>query len=206
MARNRDPFSQALSSLRERIQTGLIQAGAPVIVVDEAQRLRLSPTPVREALARLSGENMVIRASPGGYFARPFNVRALTEFYLMREQYLRFAVETNVTLLSGLIRSAPPFEADAPNRSVDHLFRRLVCDTGNELLSQSYQRIDQQLFRAKMMEARLFTDLGAEARSLFAAYEAPVASEFTTFLAAYHRRRVLAAAALASMVNEPPEF
>lgn len=45
MARNRDPFTQALSSLRERIHSGALPAGAPVIVQDEAGRLRLSTTP-----------------------------------------------------------------------------------------------------------------------------------------------------------------
>lgn len=50
MARNRDPFTQALSSLRDRIQSGDLAGGTPVIVQDEARRLSLSTTPIREAL------------------------------------------------------------------------------------------------------------------------------------------------------------
>lgn len=59
MARNRDLFSQALSSLRERIHSGVLTGGSAVIVQDEDERLRLSTTPVREALARPGGEGRV---------------------------------------------------------------------------------------------------------------------------------------------------
>lgn len=203
MARNRDPFTQALSALRDRIQSGAIPGGAPVIVVDEAERLSLSTTPVREALARLSGEGLVVRAAPGGYFTLPFDAAAVTERYEMRSQYLRIAVEVSVARLGGLTRPAPRFDTAAPESSVQRLFRRLITDTGNAFLGRAYDHLAGQLCRTCSVEARLFADLQAESEALFDTYSNRTALDFLERLSAYHQRRLDAAATLASMLNDP---
>ena len=67
MARNRDPFASALRTLRERAIAGAFSPGKPIIILDEAQSLGLSTTPIREALAWLGGEGLIERAPAGGY-------------------------------------------------------------------------------------------------------------------------------------------
>ena len=203
MARNRDPFTQALSALRERIQTGAIPGGAPVIVVDEAERLSLSTTPVREALARLSGEGLVVRAAPGGYFAMPFDASDVSERYAMRGRYLRMAVEISVARLGALTRPAPRFDEGAPESSVHRLFRRLVIDTGHAYLGRSYDHLAGQLNRTRLVETRLFANLRAEGEALFDAYSHRSTTEFLDCIDEYHQRRLDAAASLASMLNDP---
>ena len=54
--RDRDAFSSALSAIRGQLRAGGYVLGEALIIKDLSDRLRLSPTPVREALARLSGE------------------------------------------------------------------------------------------------------------------------------------------------------
>src|SRR5690606_3767999 len=67
MARRRDPFMMALESLRARAEQGVYAPGCPVVITDEARRLNLSTTPVREALVWLSGFGLIERSPTGGF-------------------------------------------------------------------------------------------------------------------------------------------
>ena len=69
--RTRDPFGEALSELRMRLRQGELRPGAPLVVMDLAQSLGLSATPVREALAFLAGEGLIEgrRGAARGYLA-----------------------------------------------------------------------------------------------------------------------------------------
>ena len=49
--RNRDPFETALAALRQRAVDGVFEADRPILILDAARTLKLSTTPVREALA-----------------------------------------------------------------------------------------------------------------------------------------------------------
>jgi DNA-binding GntR family transcriptional regulator len=55
---------QAYQSIREGIATGLFEAGERVTERGLANRLHVSPTPVREALRRLEQDGLVERVSP----------------------------------------------------------------------------------------------------------------------------------------------
>lgn len=200
MARNRDPFTQALTSLRERIHSGTLAGGAPVIVQDEAARLRLSTTPVREALARLSGEGLVERAASGGYVTLRLDAAAARDRYAMQAHYVRIAVDANVRALGALRPPAPPFAADAPLAAVDRLFAAIVCSAGNQVLWEAYRKVSGQLALVRRIEGVLFDDLGDEAATLYAAYADETAPGFAAALGRYHERRIAAAAALVALV------
>jgi DNA-binding FadR family transcriptional regulator len=200
MARNRDPFTQALSSLRERIHSGTLAGGSPVIVQDEAQRLRLSTTPVREALARLSGEGLVERASSGGYVTLRLDAAAARDRWTMHGHYVRIAVELNGRALGGLRPPAPPFEPSRPVAAANRLFAAIVCSAGNPVLWEAFQKVSGQLDLVRRHETALFDDLDEEATGLYAAYAAEVAPGFATTVERYHDRRIGAAGALAALV------
>jgi len=69
VVRQRDPFGQALASLRAALEDGLAP-GQHLSVVDIAASLGLSTSPVREALSRLCGEGLVEDRRGLGYFTR----------------------------------------------------------------------------------------------------------------------------------------
>lgn len=200
MARNRDPFTQALTSLRERIHSGILAGGAPVIVQDEAARLHLSTTPVREALARLSGEGLVERAASGGYVTLRLDAAAARDRYAMQAHYVRIAVEANVRALGSLRPPAPPFAADTPLAAVDRLFAAIVCSAGNQVLWEAYRKVSRQLDLIRRLEAVLFNDLSDEATALYSAYADQTAPGFAIALDRYYERRIGAAGALAALV------
>lgn len=200
MARNRDPFTQALSSLRERLHSGDLAAGAPVIVQDEAERLRLSTTPIREALARLSGEGLVERAPSGGYVTVRLDAAAARDRWEMHAHYLRIAVELNARALGARRPPAPPREPHRPVATTNRLFEAIVLSAGNRVLWDGFRRVSGQLDLVRRHEAALFDDLGDEAASLYDAYCQPGRSDFPAVLERYHGRRIGAAGALAALV------
>ncbi|WP_201463316.1 GntR family transcriptional regulator [Brevundimonas aurantiaca] len=200
MARNRDPFTQALSSLRERIHSGTLAGGSPVIVQDEAQRLRLSTTPIREALARLSGEGLVERASSGGYVTLRLDATAARDRWAMHGHYVRIAVEVNLRALGAVRPPAPAYEHGRPIAAVNRLFATIVCSAGNQVLWDGFQKVSGQLDLVRRHEATLFDDLCDEARGLYTAYNEEVAPAFAASVGRYHDRRIGAAGALAALV------
>ena len=54
-----EPFHVVLRHLRDRLQRGVLPPGAHITAVDLADELRLSTTPVREALSRVAGEGLL---------------------------------------------------------------------------------------------------------------------------------------------------
>lgn len=199
MARNRDPFTQALASLRGRIQSGHLHGGTQVIVQDEARRLQLSTTPIREALARLSGEGLVERAVSGGYVTTRLDATAARDRYAMRGEHIRIALGLNAAALGRIRPPAPAFDAAAPGPAVGRLFSTIVCSAGNQVLWTDFVRVTGQLKLLCRLEPSLFSDLETEASNLHAAYEEVESQQFTEAVARFHSRRISAAAALAAL-------
>jgi DNA-binding GntR family transcriptional regulator len=80
LSRDRDPFDRTLDTLRRRLtEHGPLQ-GDPLPVNSLAAELGVSPTPVREALARLAGEGLVARTG-AGYAGVVHDALSLAELY-----------------------------------------------------------------------------------------------------------------------------
>jgi len=208
VARNRDPFTQALASLRGRIENGEIAGGAPVIVQDEAERLRLSTTPVREALARLSGEGLVERAASGGYVAMRLDAGSIGDRFALQGEHLAFAIRLNARALGGRLPAPVLPSRDAPGTTVRHLFSVVVCSAGNTVLWEIWDRIERQLEVVRRLEPPLFRDLSEEAERLHSAWRDDLPGAFAEACAEYHARRIAAAgplSALAAIRREWPE-
>lgn len=75
----------AYERLHESIREGHLQPGQRLMEVEMAEWLQLSRTPVREAMHRLLAEGLLEPAPGGGFSVTTFELRAVAEFYAMRE-------------------------------------------------------------------------------------------------------------------------
>lgn len=76
---------QAHRYLRDAIRSGRLRPGDRLREVDLAAAIGLSRTPVREALARLEAEGLVVNDSIRGIVVTELDYSMVTELYVMRE-------------------------------------------------------------------------------------------------------------------------
>ena len=93
---------------------GVYAPGGSVVIIEEARRLGLSTTPVREALAWLCGEGLMERAPRAGYLAPRLDAALLRDRFWVRLRCLATSLDLTADLASpptaapGASGSAPP--------------------------------------------------------------------------------------------------
>lgn len=208
--RPRDAFGLALGALRRRLRSGVDAPGATLPINLIAAELRLSSTPVREALSRLAGEDLVEKRGPA--YTRPrLDGPALAELYHLRLLYLGAALapdaERRAKHREWPTRAPFRFAADLaePDRDpamvVEALFLELVLGADDLILAQAYQRSAERLAPFQPIEAQLFTDVSAEALGLVAAFETGEGAALRGAVRSHHRRRIGAAHAIARLAG-----
>ncbi|MFC5390788.1 GntR family transcriptional regulator [Brevundimonas bullata] len=191
MTRNRDPFHQALGSLRLRVEQGFYGAGQPVVIVEEARRLRLSTTPVREALAWLAGAGLVERAPLGGYVTLQLDPATVRDRLAFRLHCLRLSLDGTAGLPAA---SAPDEEGVRAmlHRDLD----RLVQSSGSDALLDAFRRVSSRLAQIRGAEEQVFADLDDEAAGISTLLAQADIQALEIALSRYHHRRMEAAALL----------
>ena len=103
----------AYRAIRDAIQEGKLEAGQRVPELELCAWLKVSRTPVREALCRLQSDGMVVHAPGGGLSVAQHDLRAVGELYDLRERLegtaaalsARFADATEIQMLQALLDS-----------------------------------------------------------------------------------------------------
>ncbi|WP_022889604.1 GntR family transcriptional regulator [Agromyces italicus] len=124
---------RAYRALREEILDGALEPGAALAEVEQANRLGVSRTPVREALARLEADGLATAAS-----ARVLQVSALDAASIVSLYELREALEGQAARLAAGRREPERFTA---------LRKRIagapeLLDSGDEGLRAYYGAVD----------------------------------------------------------------
>jgi DNA-binding GntR family transcriptional regulator len=123
VARSENLAEQAYRSLRSLILERKISPGSQVVEGRLAEELRISRTPMREALVRLIGEGLLERAD-----ARSYSVRKVTPTEFFQSMQVREVLETHAMDLA--VGTVPAGEIDALVRDI----RRLAKETEHEAL------------------------------------------------------------------------
>lgn len=158
---NRDPFGKALASIRTRLRAGGCVMGEQLMITELSRGLKLSATPVREALSRLAGEGLIEDRRGMGYFAWRLDAVELAELYDLQMVYLAAALRraTDPTILE--LRRANGV-ADAPtvtNRPLsdldrtEALFQRIIIGARSLALSRANKMLADRLAPARRVEA-----------------------------------------------------
>lgn len=127
MVEGSDPYARAVAGLIERLEEGGIAPGQPVAAVRFAETLGLSPTPVREAMAYLSGRGLLQRHHRHGYAVPPLSASDLVDLLDLQAVLLMSpspgnplaavllrVIEIRLAPLTRYLCEAGDPEADAP--------------------------------------------------------------------------------------------
>ena len=199
-----EPFFLALNVLRDRLGQGLLGPGARITAMDVADELRLSTTPVREALSRLAGEGLVDDRRGQGYFVRALSAADIADLYRMSLALLLIALEPRrvgraASAEGGIERTPDP----DPVARVEVAFRDYVARSGSRVLIREFRSLQVQLGPARRVEGRLIADLDAEAARLLAVDPDTARAEWLAGLRQFHGRRIREAARLAALLEAP---
>ena len=139
-------------SLKAMIVTGQLPPGARVTENDLAAKLKVSRTPVREALNRLERDGLVTGRPRQGYAIKEFDINMFREAFEVREMLDGHATElatakiapADKERLREMVRECERL-ASLPDRSRDDMFQELQIgmdihrviaeSSGNEMLS-----------------------------------------------------------------------
>lgn len=170
---------------------GRLQPGTAVSIDGTARELEVSPTPVREALARLEHTGMVQRVALKGYRVAPVasadDMAQLMEARLVIEPVntklaaQRMVAEVMQSLEQSIhdMESAPRGPSFAEFRDyfdADERFHRLLADNaGNPFLLAAYNALGGQVQRFRLFSGVGITDADhaiSEHRAIYEALEA----------------------------------
>lgn len=174
MAPRQELADEVYGLLRAHIMRGTIPPGARIKIEDVARQLNVSPTPIRESLARLESEGLLDREPRRGYRATELlsreNVSELYEMRMLLEPYAaqQAARRAEKTLLGQLAQelavgrqlAGPGEPLPAAELSAhDERFHELIFQAaGNELIRQSYARTHCHLHIFRLSYADTFDD------------------------------------------------
>ncbi|MBX9615924.1 MAG: GntR family transcriptional regulator [Caulobacteraceae bacterium] len=195
MARNRDPFATALRTLRDRAIAGAFSPGKPIIILDEAQALGLSTTPIREALAWLGGEGLIDRAPAGGYAGLRLDAAGLVGRYRLRLHCLD----------RGLRCSAgwPLAETATTATDTTQLFRHVVAGAADSTLIATYDRVQATIERFSAAEVRILRDMPDSLENVALLLSHGDVQKAAEAIHAFHARRISAAPLLTEAEQAP---
>lgn len=155
-------------SIKTRIMEHSVPPGARLNIDALAQELKVSPTPVREALARLAAEKVITFEPFRGYAVNPpltpyelsdlMHVRTLLECEAARIAASRIAPPDLLALQQTIhdlakFHATPGFEGYMHFNEVDRNFHEIIFGaTGNRFLLESYRSLNVHVQLARFYD------------------------------------------------------
>lgn len=199
MVRRRDPHHEALAALAAFAGEGRFAWGEPLVATALAAELGLSPTPVREALARLAGEGLIEHRPGRGYYAPSPGADDVADLYELHRRLTHWALD----LLERNPR--PPWPPDLPRRPPEQVFTEIVRAPALPVLARNHWRVTLQLRPIRRLEASADA-VGPGWDALAAALRTPEdLMSIRRGVDAYHSERIRRAPAIAAEMRRSAE-
>lgn len=207
MARRQTASQRVYRRLKLDILCGGLEPGH-IDIQRLADRLRVSPTPVRECLARLRAEQLVTFAPGEGYvLLRPTAAELRTLYtWALRLVHLALAepVDPSVRPLTALAdwESLPSTPALNHARDISNLHKQIGYAQGNEEIAREIAQANDRLFLARTREYSTIPRAHKDVEGLVELWRARQIAALRDTLSTFYATRVsladLVAAALAA--------
>jgi len=196
--KDRDPYHLALSALTRSVGEGRFGWGDPLVVTALAAELRLSATPVREALARLAGEGVIEHRPGRGYYAPSPDTEDVLQLYGLHRRLALWAVEAAED-------AAGPPSSSAIISSPEAFFQDIADAASDRLLSRTMRRTGMQLRPIRAVEATLSTVPADPLEALAAAYSTDNPAILVSAIEDYHADRRASASLVVQVMRRAVE-
>lgn len=184
-------YLQAYKAIRLALRERHWAEGQHVSANQCAKTYQFSPTPVREAMARLAGEGLLEERRGMGYFVPRLGPVELSELYTVAQSTATMLVNEPVMLPVKAVSRAEQTKFDSGTILVT-----LAGQTANSLLCQLAANLDTRLAPVQAAEAQMF-DLAAESTEFLALLAGSDRRLLQRFTNGYYGRRRKAALEIA---------
>ncbi|QYC11450.1 GntR family transcriptional regulator [Brevundimonas nasdae] len=148
--RRRDPYGDALAALSDWAGSGSLGWGQPLATTDIAAALGLSPTPVREALARLAGEGVIEHRRGRGYYAPSLTRTDISNLYQLHAHLV--GAQSLEIRPSGAVEA---YEGGGEILQLERLFGLIVRQRAGDGFATELRRCAARLRPIRVVEASL---------------------------------------------------
>lgn len=183
--------------LKARLLERPLTPGQTLQIGPWAEQLRVSSTPVREALTRLAAEGLILFAPKKGFFARTPSEAEIRGLYAANAALLAAAIEQAGVSLEheGGTFAATPWSAAAGGAlplvlATDELFLRIGRQSGLSELSDRIQNLSERLRQARLIECELIGDGLDDLDRMRSQVDAARHEELRSAVRAYHETRL----------------
>jgi len=189
-------FDRVYGGLKQMLRTGAIAPGTRLDPAGYAGQLAASVTPVRDALHRLAGEEMVV-ATSDGFHVPILSEPDLRDLYDWSHQLLLLALRTMRRSRGGFLPE-PALDTHVA-QTAEALFTAIAGTSTNRQLHRAIAGLNDRLHPARRAEALVLPDLGEELADLVDAD----LRRLRNLLGRYHRRRLAAAPEIVRALYRP---
>ena len=177
------------TAIKRRLVEGVWPAGYKLATSHLAAELDVSPSPVRDSLNHLAGEELVDFVAGAGFFVPAPDARTLIDMLAFNLLLL-----TNALFDTGGTPFPPSSEPLPLNPDITGLFRHLAGRAGNDELVAAVDRLGERLNPYRKLDAALLGGTDVEIAMLASAITtAAPAMDVAEILARYHARRISSA-------------
>jgi hypothetical protein len=207
MRREINPTSARIyRAVKHQLLGGAFRPGEHLDAAQLAEHLAASITPVRAALHRLAGEQLVDARAGAGFHAPGMTEVSLRDLYVWNGYILQLAWQISPQGIPA--KAVDPRSGAAPGAqrhdeptATERLFRTLGEVSGNEQCIVAIDGLNDRLHFARLLEVRLFADLDQELAALTGVLASERAADIRHAITNYHRRRVRATADLVQLMH-----
>jgi DNA-binding GntR family transcriptional regulator len=194
-------------AIKDDISASRLEPGARIDIVGIADRCAASVTPVREALYRLMGEELIESHTDGGFQLTLLDFQRLANLYSWTAQQLLSALHvTSGPSIREAMKNIRALQRDPTVFDIavtaGETFEAIARATGNEEYVAAIQRSNFRLHHARLAETKLFGDLAKELLTFVRNGTIDVKTNVRRRVIAYHRRRVEHAAQLSALIQQ----
>lgn len=193
---------RAYQRLKSDILAGSIPAG-PLDTRVLGDHLRMSVTPVREALARLNAERIVRLAPHQGYVVATPSPRRLEHLYELLSSLVHLCLDrSNRPRKRNEDKAAQLALAGSYAADLTALINDIAMAQPNGALAETINAFNDQLFSARRCEPRLFIGADSELSALVALWKNQNTGDLRLRLRDHHRARIFRVDAIARLLSE----
>jgi len=150
----RDLVEQIYDILRERITNLNMKPGARINIQELAEEFDVSPTPIKDALKKLSQKGLVTTKSGKGYYVVSLSPEKLNEIYDLRKMFESYALKAAIENIPAeklyelrkemedLKQEMSEEEKDIKFYQKDQMLHlEIIRNSNNEMLEEFYRQI-----------------------------------------------------------------